>query len=211
MLTLDQQIDTTLVFIKSKIPKFEIVDKEKSFFMKVLKTVLFFMPFMKYVTTIGWKVYLSGGLERLRAASDESKRHFISVILHEFTHMRRCQRLGFIYNLIYLTPQIFALGAIFVFLSPLFLLFLLFLAPIPSPGRAWIEFEGYCTSAAVYGWLGMGVPLDYLTRQFTSSAYYFMWPFRTSVERWFLRFVGDISNGIMSNDLREIKEMMFKW
>ncbi len=208
---LSEQINATLTFIKLKVPKFQIVDKEKSFLMKVLNKFLFFMPFMEYTTTLGWTVYHSGGLERVLTSTDEEKRHFIAVILHEYIHMRRRQKWGFVYNLIYLSPQIFALLGVLAFISSYFLFALLFLAPIPSPGRAFIEFEGYCTTAAVYQWMGIVVPMSYLIGGFTNFAYYLMWPFKRFLNKCFTKFMADTRLGIMTDDLREIKEMMLAW
>jgi len=60
------------------------------------------------------------------------------------------------------------------------------LAPWPAIFRKKAEMRGFGMSAKVRAWLWGSVPEDILKRyaeQFTSSAYYFMWPFKNSVDK----------------------------
>jgi hypothetical protein len=84
---------------------------------------------------------------------------------------------------------ILALGALFAFVSKWFLLFLLallFLAPIPSPARAKAELRGYGMSIKSRLWDGQAVSqerIDYYVKHFTGPGYYFMWPFKSCVQK----------------------------
>jgi hypothetical protein len=87
------------------------------------------------------------------------------------------------FRLSYLFPQwlaLFALSSFFI--GPIGLLFLIFLAPLPAPFRTFWELRGYAmTDAALWQSNQRFTDLDRLTKQFTSGAYYFMWPFRNHI------------------------------
>jgi len=127
----------------------------------------------------------SGNLKEDRA------NEVIEIMAHEVIHEYDRKRIGTVpYTIAYAFPQIlavFALGAIGAIWNPwwlLCLLFLLLLAPIPAPGRAWAEIRGYHTNMMVTRLIGHD-PKYYAEwaadTQFCSPAYYFMFPFRDYV------------------------------
>jgi len=107
-------------------------------------------------------------------------------LAHEYVHLKDRKRMWLLFNLLYLFPQNLApfalLGAFGN--SPLWYLFLLFLLPIPSPTRAWLEFRGYRMTLAVWAlylgrdWNSRRFVDSIVDKQFSSSAYYWMFPFR---------------------------------
>ena len=105
---------------------------------------------------------------------------------------------GPLYKVAYLAPQIFALGSLLALLSIWFsnrwlwaLCCLGFLAPLPAFGRMLIERQGYLMTLCVVWWtFGEEMArneLNHCLRQFTGPAYYFMWPFKEHLRRWFER------------------------
>jgi hypothetical protein len=172
----------------------KVAYKDESKFMKLLGTLLFFNEgFMNlFVTTIGNTVYYPS-----RQNIREHEAEAILILAHEYQHIKDNQRIGkIIYPLIYLLPQCLALLSLLSLLAFtnsyawLFLAFLLFLLPIPSPGRKYIELRGYKMSLFVYNlYLKQNNFLsderkerlinmcDSYNFQFTEGTYYFMWPF----------------------------------
>ncbi len=118
----------------------------------------------------------------------------IETLAHETLHEYDRKRITtFPYFLLYAFPQIlaiFSLGAIGAIWNSwwlLCLLFLLFLVPIPAPGRAWSEIRGYRVNVMI-GRLKNDMNIQgYIEwvadKQFCSSSYYFMFPFRGYVIR----------------------------
>lgn len=156
--------------------------KDKSFFMKVLGKILFFNPsFMqRYITTIGSTVYFPSE-EWLK----DNRESAASILAHEIVHVSDSKVSNpFIFSYSYLTPQVFAiLSLMAIFSSPWWLLSLVFLAPIPSPFRTYWELRGYAISDAVrYKTSGEFLPKEFITKQFVSSAYFWMWPFESDID-----------------------------
>lgn len=184
--------------IKEVAPEFEVKPKNESRLMRVINKILFFNnAFMSgYITTIGQKVYWATG----RDYRDDPDGSF-NTLAHEFVHVMDYMQKPVRFSLSYLFPQILALpGVLFVLLSPIliplmclsilspwFLLALaslVFLAPIPSPGRKRAEMRGYGMTARVYQWKYGTVPdwrIERSVRAFTGPNYYFMWPFDSKV------------------------------
>lgn len=170
---------------------FEIAYKEDSKFMKFLGAVLFFnKDFHKYITTINNTIYFPN-----KNYFIEKPVSSISTLLHELVHVSDKNRLTFpLFALLYLSPQI-----LFLFCIPLFfvlpikfaLIALLFLAPLPAIGRAWLEFRAYCMSLYVAHVLSdqYNVLVDFqgmkanILKQFTGAPYYFMFPFKSVIDR----------------------------
>ena len=168
---------------------FKIVSKEDSTLMKVLDKLMFWNKrFMRMTTTIGNTIYISESLFKsiMKGGSIRKKGFLFEMLLHEAMHMSDRKKMGtFKYRLKYLSPQIYALGALLALLTPLsswFLLalgFLVFAAPWPSQGRTEIEANGYEMSAAVQYWMTGKVSIKYLVKvyiAFTSMKYYRMCP-----------------------------------
>lgn len=176
-------------------PGFQIKYKNESTLMKIIGAILFFNPsFMTgYVTTLGKTVYFPtrNGLENMQSL------HSLGTLAHEYRHSYDNKKWSIAFPLIYLFPQILAvfslLAVLAIWFSPwwlLALLALLFLAPVPSPGRKLIEFNGYTMSLFMANeflkesgveeddrrarLLSLAARYD---ENFTGAAYYYMWPF----------------------------------
>ena len=208
-LTFSQQSKVRILleeYVREKIPGFEILEKSESLWMKTLSKVLFFTPdFMtRFTTTFYPKVYIPSRL-RWEANNFSS----IKTLAHEYVHLSDRKKLNLLFNFLYLSPQILA---IFAFLCPMnlwFLLFLLCLLPIPSLGRAWAEFRGYRMSMAVYYWLtGERYSAAFTTHQFVSSNYYWMFPFRGFLTEAFDKEYKKIVFDDLAPELREIKNLL---
>lgn len=181
--------------VRHIVPRFKVVRKADSSLMKFLAKILFFLPdFMEnFGTTVGDTVYLTD--HRWGRDSMGTAVH----LGHEAQHVYDKQRffLGMLgYGLFYLAPQIFALASLGALLAIWFdvrwlwcLTSIALIAPLPAYGRYWAERRGYLISLLGYTWLfGDNYVKEHVLPnvldQFTSSNYYFMWPFRGSVERW---------------------------
>jgi hypothetical protein len=113
--------------------------------------------------------------------------HAIKILAHETVHEYDRKRLGTVpFTLIYLFPQVLAvlsLLAVLALWNPHWLLclfFLLFLTPIPAPGRAWLEVRGYKTNMSLgrlKGWDPNLLSFQIVRNNFMSGNYYFMMPF----------------------------------
>lgn len=167
-------------------PDLQIKYKDKSWFMKLLGTLLFFNKgFMtNYTTTIGSTVYFpSEAFVKVRPVSAAI------VLMHELIHVHDAHKFSkSLFCLLYLSPQILAL-----FCLPLFLiswkialpLMLLFGAPLPSFFRMYFEKRAYLTS--LYSIQSLASRLNFkpllasqessFIKHFKDSSYYFMWPF----------------------------------
>ena len=179
--------------IKKEFPKFEIIDKRESKLMKLLSKVLFFnKTFMtSYITVIGSKVYVPK-----MPWKKTNPFSAISVLSHEWVHMKYGKQLGFMFKLLYLFPQILTPLFLLGFWNPWFFLFALCILPFPALWRAKFELRGYAISMAVSWWLLDRRPdFDFYAKQFTGPAYYWMYPFedyiRERLEEEFERIRAD--------------------
>lgn len=182
----DPKLQKLVTLAKELIPGFALRYKTDSKLMRVLGTLS--KPFnpeflAKYTTTLGTTAYVPSK-EALLAEPDV----YFGILAHELVHMREQRDTGAVWYFIkYASPQILAvlaLGAVGAVWSPWFwlaLLWLLALLPVPSPGRANIELNGYTMSMAVDFWRTGSVgadELDWIAFQFTQAPYYYMWPFK---------------------------------
>ena len=163
--------------ITKDVPKYTVVAKEDSGFMRFLGDVMFFNPsFMtRFITTIGPTTY---------APKKDIADNAWSVMAHEGVHARDDLRLGPVFKILYLFPQCLAPLAAFAGLALishwflLALVFLVCLAPLPAPGRVWAELRGYLMSGCMDALSGTKIHeaayIDYMTDHFTSGQYYFM-------------------------------------
>ena len=146
--------------------------------MRILAKVLFFNKnFMtRYITVIGSTVYVPSK-QRMK----ENPYAALEVLCHEWVHMKDNKAMGPLFKLLYLTPQIFSLVALAsLWTGNLWWLgFLAFLLPFPSFGRSELEMRAYSVSMAVRWWVLEQEP-DYekISKYFTSSAYYWMYPIK---------------------------------
>lgn len=171
-----------------------IVRKQDSWLMRVLGKLLFFNKrFMTdYYTTVGSTIYTPVGEDNVSDA----------VLAHEYVHVYDARKLSLpLFSFLYTFPQCLALlslgalAAIWWLPALWFLTALVFLAPIPAPFRAWFEIRGYRMSLLV---MTEGGPpaewmLDWASKYFVGSDYYWMWPFKGSVERALARAT-DVKN-----------------
>lgn len=194
--------------ILDDIPNFEIVSKTTSFLMKVLSVLLFFnKSFMtSYISVIYPRMYVP----KLPWKEND---HYsaILVLAHEWVHLSDRKRFGLLFDIGYLFPQCLAfLSLLAPFLSVWWLLCLLFLLPIPSPTRAWLEFRGYSMTMACKWWLtGNEINYYWIERQFVGQWYYFMWPFKGIVRKMLEKQMEKIKNDDLSPEQRKVKEIIF--
>lgn len=172
-------------------PGFKISYKTDSKLMKFLGKILFFNPeFMtRYTTVLGKTIYFPS-----REFVTENPKGKLVTVAHEYQHVKDSSDLSFpVFALAYLSPQILAPFMLFFCLLYWWLgllLFALFLAPLPAYGRMLIEKRGYVMTLFASNEIYLERGLDQKTRrelllgrikninkQFTSPAYYFMWPF----------------------------------
>ena len=171
-------------------PKFKLKYKDKSLLMRLLGYILFFNKgFMTtYTTTIGNTVYLPS-----KAYVIENPEATLRVVAHEYRHTYDANNISkLLFSIIYLSPQIFSLLTIlFILLYGWWGLFgLIFFLPIPSYGRMRLELNGYTMSLFILHEclledqvdelnreLILKRAIDHINLEFTTSKYYFMWPF----------------------------------
>lgn len=181
--------------IRERVPDYKIKFKNESTFMKILGKILFFnKDFMTHVTTvIGKTIYFA----RRDWFEADPGRYFYT-LCHEYVHIMDYDRRPASFASGYLMPQalaIFSLGALLSFISPWFLLFLLaliFLAPLPSRVRAWAELRGYGMSIKSRLWDGQAVSQERIDRYvtyFTGPAYYYMWPVKHCIIKKLSKYV----------------------
>jgi len=168
---------------QEQIPGFEILSKKESPLIKIISKILFFNKrfLTSYVTTLYPKVYVPElpWREKDHVAA-------MATLAHEYVHLKDRKRMWLFFNFLYLFPQNLApfalLGAFGN--SPLWYLFLLFLLPIPSPTRTWLEFRGYRMTLAIWShflgseWSPSRFIESIVERNFAGSAYYWMFPFK---------------------------------
>ena len=160
-----------------------IAFKNESNLMRVLSFFLFFNKnFMtRYITVIGRTIYFPS-----KEWLDENRARAAHALCHEFVHISDEQNVGsVVFRLSYLFPQCMALFALCgFFVGPAALLFLIFLLPLPAPFRTFWELRGYAmTDAVLFAKHKRFANDEYLLRQFTSPAYYYMWPFKKALRR----------------------------
>ena len=163
-------------------PQFKVVQKEDSLFMRVcafglkLVTLGAQKSFMTgYITTVGATVYVPTGWDFWPDARK------LVVLRHERIHMRQARKFGlFLFALLYL------------------------LFPLPmglSYCRARFEWEAYAESMRaqkdLLGLEALQNPKykESIVRQFTTGAYGWMWPFRSTIESWYENELKEIEAG----------------
>lgn len=167
-------LDIVLAKTALEFPKFKIVYKQDSWLMKLISVYLRCITlgqldeFMtKFITTVGYVVYVPA------AWVDYAPAQRAVILRHERVHMRQRAKYGmFLFTLLY------------VFL--------------PLPGglayfRAKFEMEAYAESMIAMCELyvsGCALVQSEVYREatigyFTGPAYFWMWPFRKTIETWF--------------------------
>ena len=145
--------------------------------MQVLNLfVLWFCPgfLTQFTTVIGSTVYLPS-----REYVARYPRSAMRTLAHEAVHLRDAQRWSSpLFMAAYLLPQGLAAGVfLFPLLGPWALLFLLFLLPIPSPGRFYLESRAYAMDYLTAEPGRAEATLDWAVSHFSGWNYYRMFPF----------------------------------
>lgn len=192
----------------AEVPGFQMLFKDESGYMKFLNVFaqLFNKEFMTtYTTTTGTSVYFPS-----RKYVIENQETCASVLAHELVHMKDQQKDGVVLSFLsYSFPQLLAIfsliaiGAVWNLWFLLALVFLLTLLPLPSPGRRDIEFRGYAMMMALRYWTGgefTNADYDFYASKFTSSSYYFMWPFHDDIMNRLKMKAIDIRTGDVLKD-----------
>ena len=167
---------------KAEFPDFEIIQKKDSFLMKLIDVCLKIITlgqmskFMTgFITTLGVKVYVHDSWQDNSIASKSE------IIRHERVHMRQAKKYGrFLFSFLYL------------------------LFPLPG-GLAYFrkkfEQEAYEESIrTIYKYHGERAVSstqlkEFILSQFTTANYFWMWPFRGNLEKWYDATVEKIKSG----------------
>ena len=161
--------------IREEFPKFKVVPKSESTLMKVadicLKLITFWQlrTFMtRFTTTVGYTVYVTDSWASMSPVSK------MVLLRHERVHMRQRRKYGsFLFTVLYL-----------------FLFFPVGIAYF----RAKFEKEAYAEGMRAMLELlpETGVSTlqskqfrDRTVRHFTTAEYFWMWPWKRSIERWY--------------------------
>lgn len=119
----------------------------------------------------------------------------ITTLAHEVMHERdRKEFTSFGAFMLYGSPQVLAIPALLSFLALglglgwlACLAFLVFLLPLPAPGRMWMELRAYRVQMMFLRRVHkadedyLRAMADHYSKQFTSAAYFFMWPFKNHI------------------------------
>lgn len=156
---------------KNEFNDFEVLLKNKSVLMKVIDAVLKIITFgqmknfmTEFITTIGNKVYVPSTWE------DNTLTSKAEIIRHERVHMRQAKKYGrFLFSLLYLAIPLPTVFAYF---------------------RKKFEQEAYEESLkALYEYHGEKVftPMlkEGILAHFTTAQYFWMWPWRKDLEKWY--------------------------
>jgi len=175
---LDQLIEET----RKEFPDFKTVRKRDSRLMKTINVFLMIISFglmrsfFRFYTTLGTTIYVPDSWD----TSSEISR--AATIRHERVHMRQARKYTrFVFSFLYL----------FVFFPAGLAYF-----------RMRFEKEAYEESIrAMYEYAGPEAIQDEVYRDkiithFTSAEYYWMWPFRKSLEAWYDGVVKKVLNGV---------------
>lgn len=145
----------------------------------------------RYITVINGTCWFPASYFDSNGCLDDASHDIIELLAHETIHEYDRMRLGTArFTAQYMFPQVLALLAAFSLLAfwsswwLLSLLFLIFLAPLPAPGRALLEIRGYKVNLAfakIDGWDVRLLANNIVERQFMGPNYYFMMPFKSWV------------------------------
>lgn len=170
-MAIHEEYEQILKDTKDEFPGFEIIEKKSSGLMKVIDVALKVITFgqMKtfmtgFITTLGEKVYVNEGWESIPVANRAG------VIRHERIHMRQSKKYGrFLFSFLYLV------------------------APLPvgfAYFRKKFEQEAYEESLrAVHDYFGPNAFTpqlkEYTLAHFTTAQYFWMWPWKKDLEKWY--------------------------
>lgn len=175
----NENYEKLLAEIKEEFSDFEVVKKSESRLMKSIDAFLKIATLGKmksfmdsFVTTVGNTVYVPDGWSTRSTASKAI------TMRHERVHMRQSKSIGrFKFSLLYL------------------------LAPVPvvwAYYRTKFEKEGYEESLRAYneyyGKKFFTLALrEHVVNHFVSAEYFWMWPWKKSIEQWYDALVSEIT------------------
>lgn len=164
-------LDSVLQIIKSFNPGVKVKRKNEIWYHRLLGKV--FKQYKRFSTTIGNTIAMADG-------------HGWEVLVHEGRHTLQGQKQGvFLHSFLYLFPQILVpICLLLCFISPWFLLGLLFGAPIPAYFRMKKELQAYRDSVIVSYWKyghRSSSQIEFIVNMFSGPSYYFMWPFKSYI------------------------------
>lgn len=214
--------NNTLDIVRKYSPGHQVLYKDESKFQKFLAKLLFFLPnyLTGFTTTFFRRTWFSS-----RKDVELYPSVFAETMAHEGVHAADEHREGLFFHFAYLFPQIFALLSLLSVLAAWkigflgCLVFLLFLAPLPSSTRTAIELRGYAMTMAFNYWLLDLDPIyskGIIMEQFLGSSYYWMWPFKKNVSAKLDDVVEDIKSGVIcagkGNEIfKDVKKMIEKY
>jgi hypothetical protein len=200
-----------IALVKQFVPELTVTKKSDSEFQRAVGWILAKVgnkEYMEsYVTTIGTNV-----------ATPTKYNMSWSVALHEGRHAIDSKRVGhLLYGVGYMFPQIIGILGVPLSLlagvlvlcgaSPWLLLSLLslaFLAPLPAPFRALAEARAYTVTLAALYWSRRiedeQLVLAALIKIFVTGGYYWMFPFKSTVYRYFQKRLEALKAGTMELD-----------
>jgi len=178
----------TVSQIAKSVPGFEIRYKDESWSSKVIAVLvwIFNREYMTRFTTTRYpRVYFPS-----REYVEASPMTATKILMHEFVHLWDRKQMGWWFSIGYMLPQalalVFIVGAITCAIwQPWWVAVIsaacgvLCLLPLPAYWRMKFEMRGYTMNMLVnfyrYGFVREST-VEWITKQFTGSAYYFMWP-----------------------------------
>lgn len=185
----------TQIYIEAfkRITDFQIKYKSSSSGQKLLAFLIkWYIPtyLTHYTTVVGRSIYFPN--ERL---VDHPNTRF--TIAHEVVHLLDQKRLTIpLFLLLYLSPQIFALGVLsFPWLGYKALWFLVFALPWPSPGRVYLEARAYGLELSLYQRCGYQFNHQRFIDVFLSANYYYMSWTRSYASQQLEKFLQKASSG----------------
>lgn len=179
-------IEGMLAEITAEFPRFRLVRKSDSQFMLSIDRFLRILTFgrqsrflTEYHTVIGYALFVAPTWESL----DDIEK--IVLLRHERVHLRQCRKFGL-------------WGLTLLYLLPFFPVGLAY-------GRARLEWEAYSeTIRALFELRGTWVLSDsnlreHILRRFMGPDYAWMWPFRTTLDKWYDRLILELSEQVSEN------------
>ena len=181
-MAIKEDYEALLVEIKKEFLDCEMIKKTDSKLMKLIDVCLKVITFgqMKtfmtsLITTLGGKIYVIEKWESTRLVDK------VEILRHERVHMRQAKKYGrFLFSFLYL-----------LFPLPIGLAYF----------RKKFEQEAYEESIrTIYQYHGekaasSSLIKEFIISQFTSANYFWMWPFRNNLEKWYDATIKKIKSG----------------
>lgn len=173
--------DRTVVYLKERIKKFEVKNKEDSWFQVLLGKLMFYSSYSEMWTSLYPKVWKpKGRIKDYRTLQHEGV-HLIDAQTF-YGKVKAYPALKWIsvatFSFLYLFPQIlFLLSLLAIGGNLWWLLCLLFLLPLPAPGRMMAEIRAYRRTVEIDS-----RTIESIVENFVKKDYYFMWPFPKHVK-----------------------------